>query len=96
MKTFNIPENKFNDDAQVESMVNEILAQFSKKPDETLGWCRCIQYGKETCMKVLQLFKDKGYYCYYYERFDGVWLELQIWKIERQPSNRGLNKLYRF
>lgn len=93
---FNIPENKFNDTAQVESMVNEILAQFSKKPDEISAWCDCIQYGKETCMKVLRLFKDKGYFCYYYERFDGVWLDLQISKKELQPSNRGLNKLYRF
>ena len=96
MKTFNIPENKFNDDAQVESMVNEILAKFSQNPNAFFASCSCIKYGKETCMKVLQLFKDKGYFCYYYERFDGVWLDLQIWKEEKQPSNSGLNKLYRF
>ena len=93
---FNIPQNKFDDTAQVESMVNEILAKFSKKPDRILASCDCIKYGKETCAKVLQLFKDKGYFCYYLERFDGVWIELQIWKEEHQPRNSGLNKLYRF
>ena len=92
----NIPENKFDDTAQVESMVNEILAQFSKRPDAFCVGCSCSRYGKETCAKVLQLFKDKGYFCYYYERFDGVWIELHIWKEEHQPSNRGVNKVYRF
>lgn len=92
---FNIPQNNFDDTTQVESMVNKIMAQLSRH-NIVFGSCECIQYGKETCTKVLQLFKDKGYFCYYYERFDGVWLSLQIWKKEHQPSNSGLNKLYRF
>ena len=93
---FNIPENKFDDTAQVESMVNEILTKFSKNPNAFCVGCSCSRYGKETCAKVLQLFKDKAYFCYYLERFDGVWIDLQIWKEEHQPRNSGLNKLYRF
>ena len=96
MKTFNIPENRFDDTAQVDSMVNEILTKFSKNPNAFCVGCSCSRYGKETCAKVLQLFKDKGYFCYYLERSDGVWIELQIWKEEHQPRKGGSNKLYRF
>ena len=87
-----IPSNNFNDENDVEKITNEILNYMKSWG---CGYARAIEYPQETLKKVLDKFKEKGYYCYYLRRFDGVWIELQVCKKPQQCGG-GYNQLIRY
>ena len=92
-----IPTNTNNDADDVIRLAGCILKEL-KESKYTYGWVnfRPKKYGTDTLCKVMDIFKQKGYYTYYYERFDGVWLGIQVYNYHYQPSNRGLNHLVEY
>lgn len=95
----NIPINdsRANVERDVERICSELLSSAKTFTNgvRAMYFGKCIQYGKDTLMKALDEFKDKGWFCYYLVRFDGRIIQLQIYSYEYQPRNDGLNKLYR-
>lgn len=93
-----IPVNNYNDAAMVEKLSNQILTRMQKNGYKygAATWYGEKQPGRDTLCKVLDRFKEKGYHCYYLRRFDGVWLELQVYNYDYQPRNGGLNKLIKY
>ena len=91
-----IPRKKYNDNEIVEQLANEMLNELKCNNFRYAGLDLMSKYGKETLSKVLNRFKEKGYYCYYLLRFDGVWIGIQVYNYDYQPSNGGLNKLVKY
>lgn len=89
-----IPINNTSDSAKVEEIVNAILKSMSERN----GWgaTSVSSYGKETIKKALQKFKDKCYYTYYTERWDGTWITAWVYAQPTQWNNLHLNKTYQY
>ena len=89
-----IPVNNYDDAPIVERLTNEILERMQKNGYKYGAALHCTKYAAETLRKVLDKFKAKGFYCYYLRRFDGAWLELQVYN-KPQPEDDGycLNRL---
>ena len=89
-----IPQNTYDDTREVEKITKQLLSDY--RFSSGFAAASVANYGKETLCKVLDAFKEKGWYCYYLRRFDGVWIELQIYNYDYQPDNDGLNKLIKY
>ena len=91
----NIPVNNYNPQPEIDEIVNTLC----KKLENGGSYASCNCFGKSLThivIPALEKFKEKGWFTYYHKRFDGVILDVQIYKDHYTPRNSGFNHLIEY
>lgn len=90
-----IPVNNYNPQKDIDELTEKLINDLNRGGGN-FGAVVCKDASFPLVIEpILKSFKEKGWFTYYYERFDGVILEIQIYKSHYSPRG-GRNRLVEY
>lgn len=92
-----IPTNNYNPQPKIEQIVNGLLKDLERRGNNGFAGYSCFGASlQHEVMPALDKFKAKGWFTYYYRRFDGKILEVQIYSSHYTPKTGCMNQLIEY